>query len=89
MEAKYAPVYRSVWQTRRYLGDEAALLLYDAIMRFCFDDEYPDFNGAPQQELLEVAFLNLAPCMENTMKAVSKGSKGGRPRKEKPAEEPS
>lgn len=86
-ELRFAPFYKTAWITGQHLGDTDRLAFYDAILAFCFDGDYPDFSDEEtwpdleQRELVEIAFLNLAPAMESSVKSIEGGSKGGRPKK--------
>lgn len=88
-ELKFAPFYKSAWITGQRLNDADRLAFYDAILAFCFDGDYPDFfdeekwPDLEQRDILDVAFLNLAPAMETSVRSIENGSKGGRPRKPK------
>lgn len=70
------------WKSYRdsiaYLPDEDRLALYDAITGYAFDGERPNLTGAAA-----AVFFAMKPNIDNSLKSIENGSKGGRPKKEK------
>ena len=61
----------------RYLSDEDRLALYDAILKYMFEDEDTEFSG-----LNKGIWTNLKMPLNTSKKQYLNGSKGGRPKKE-------
>lgn len=67
--------YKNYYELIKYLKPSDRLLLYDAIMKYIFEDEEPELNG-----LLNGIWINLKMPL-NTSK--NNSGRGGRPKKNK------
>ena len=70
--------YRSFFEAINDLEDEDRLALYDAIMRYQFLGEEPNFKN----KYLKAIWITLVPNIDSANKSMLDGLKGGRPKRE-------
>lgn len=66
--------YGNYYEIIKYLNDEQRLKLYDALMKYMFENEEPAFEG-----LLKGIWINLKMPLDTSK---NNGGRGGRPKKE-------
>ena len=66
--------YNNYYEIIKYLPDKERLKIYDAIVKYMFDNEEPKLNG-----LLSGIWINIKMTLDNNKKNINNGQKGGRP----------
>ena len=66
--------YSNYYEIIKYLPDKERLKIYDAIVKYMFDNEEPKLNG-----LLSGIWINIKMPLDNNKKNINNGLKGGRP----------
>ena len=66
--------YKNYYEILRYLSDQDRLVMYDAILKYMFEDEEPEL-----QDLLKGIWVNIKMPMDTNKKNISNGLKGGAP----------
>lgn len=74
--------YSNYYEIIKYLPDKERLKIYDAIVKYMFDNEEPKLNG-----LLSGIWVNIKMPLDNNKKNINNGSKGGRPLKQNETEQ--
>ena len=70
--------YQSYYDMAQHMSDDQRHKFYDAVLYYAFDGSIPDFGG---DVLLEVAWLNVRPNIDSSIKRSLDGQRGGRPKK--------
>lgn len=70
--------YRNYYEIIKYLPEKDRLVLYDAILKYMFEDEEPKLK-----DLLKGIWINIKMPLDTNKKNITNGIKGGRPAKEK------
>lgn len=67
--------YKNYYEIINYLSNEDRLILYDAILKYMFEDIEPDLDG-----LLNGIWINLKMPLDTNKKNIKNGLNGGRPK---------
>ena len=67
--------YKNYYELVKYLPDNERLKLLDAILKYMFDGEEPDFEG-----LIKGIWVNLKMPLDNSKINIENGKKGGAPK---------
>lgn len=76
-DVKVFSFYRNYYELIKHLPAKNRTELYDAILKYMFEDEEPKLTGLNQG-----IWVNLKMVLDNNKKNINNGKKGGRPKKE-------
>lgn len=76
-DVKVFSFYRNYYELIKHLPTKNRVELYDAILKYMFEDEEPKLTGLNQG-----IWVNLKMVLDNNKKNINNGKKGGRPKRE-------